>query len=89
MKDQERVLVLGTAQAGITMVRDLLARPEHLEKWPDSGTSGLAHVRPREAMTLDHDDLPALHGEPAGERRPGRPTSDDTNVGIDRGRRHG
>ena len=28
MKDQQRVIVLGTAQAGITLVRELLARPE-------------------------------------------------------------
>src|SRR4029077_2535441 len=28
MKDQERVLVLGTAQAGITLVREILVRPE-------------------------------------------------------------
>jgi sugar transferase (PEP-CTERM system associated) len=28
MKDQERVLVVGTAQAGITLVRELLVRPE-------------------------------------------------------------
>jgi FlaA1/EpsC-like NDP-sugar epimerase len=28
MKDQERVLVLGTAKAGITLVREILARPE-------------------------------------------------------------
>jgi sugar transferase (PEP-CTERM system associated) len=28
MKDQEQVLVLGTAQAGITLVRELLVRPE-------------------------------------------------------------
>ena len=28
MKDQQRVIVLGTAQAGITLVRELLKRPE-------------------------------------------------------------
>src|SRR5256885_16686568 len=28
MKDQQRVVVLGTAQAGITLVRELLKRPE-------------------------------------------------------------
>ena len=28
MKDQERVLVVGTAQAGITLVRELIVRPE-------------------------------------------------------------
>jgi len=28
MKDQERVLVVGTAQAGITLVREILVRPE-------------------------------------------------------------
>ncbi len=28
MKNQERVIVLGTAQAGITLVREILARPE-------------------------------------------------------------
>ena len=37
MKDQQRVIVLGTAQAGITLVRELLKRPETAGKTYEFG----------------------------------------------------